>query len=325
MRSVGVSGGLGRVGVRGVFWGHDTLEEQWDRERKEREKGSLICWTDPDKDVEHKKEYIWAPTRIQTEALMTTGVTQGIINVSDWFAMTTKPIHWWTFFFDPVVFREEQRRRLHKHMVISQMFIRERLTTLGPDLSAAHFLCHRNCRVRFRGNTEWTELSPRGDLNIPAVYVKGWYVEAIDVAASELVYEGFQNLRNLEFLKHLDVSYCRNLDVWCFDRLTGENMATLEYLDISGCVKLDWNALELLWRLSNLKTLVMKDMDHVKDLTLICLMLLDVNPKLKIIGVDYIDKTLLEGTEYLQLLTDEEAFLSIESGETHHKQFTQKN
>jgi hypothetical protein len=34
--------------------------------------------------------------------------------------------------------------------------------------------------------------------------------------------------------------------------------------------------------------LLLKDMGHVKDLNLICLMLLEVNPKLKIIGADYI-------------------------------------
>jgi hypothetical protein len=33
---------------------------------------------------------------------------------------------------------------------------------------------------------------------------------------------------------------------------------------------------------------LLKDMGHVKDLNLICLMLLEVNPKLKIIGADYI-------------------------------------
>jgi hypothetical protein len=39
--------------------------------------------------------------------------------------------------------------------------------------------------------------------------------------------------------------------------------------------------------------MVLKDMGHVKDLNLICLMLLDVNPKLKIIGADYIGERLL--------------------------------
>lgn len=316
----------GRVGVRtGTFWGHNTLEDQWEKEREDREKGALISWTDPDRNLEEKKEYIWSPTRIQTEALLSTSITTGLINVSDWFAMTTKPFHWFTFFFDPVIFMEEQRNRIHHRLVLSQLFVKERLTTLGPDLAAAHFLCHRNCRVRFRGNTEWTELTPKGSLNIPATYVKGWYVEAIDVAASELVYEGFQNLRNLRFLKHLDVSYCKKLDVWGFDRITGEYMTSLEYLDISGCTNLDWNALEVIWRFSNLKTLVMKDMEHVENLTMICLMLMDVNPNLKIVGVDYIDKTLLEGTEHEHLLLDDGAFLSIEPGEIQEKELSQKN
>ncbi len=39
--------------------------------------------------------------------------------------------------------------------------------------------------------------------------------------------------------------------------------------------------------------LLLKDMGHVKDLNLICLMLLEVNPKLKIIGADYIGECLL--------------------------------
>jgi hypothetical protein len=39
--------------------------------------------------------------------------------------------------------------------------------------------------------------------------------------------------------------------------------------------------------------MLLKDMGHVKDLNLICLMLLEVNPKLKIIGADYIGECLL--------------------------------
>jgi hypothetical protein len=40
------------------------------------------------------------------------------------------------------------------------------------------------------------------------------------------------------------------------------------------------NGLECLWRLRKLKTLILKDMDHIKDLKLICLMLLDIFPDL---------------------------------------------
>ena len=40
------------------------------------------------------------------------------------------------------------------------------------------------------------------------------------------------------------------------------------------------NGLECLWRLRKLKTLILRDMDHVRDIKLICLMLLDIFPDL---------------------------------------------
>ncbi len=63
--------------------------------------------------------------------------------------------------------------------------------------------------------------------------------------------------------------------------------------------------LECIWRLSNLKTLVVKDMDHVEDLALICLLLLGVLPNLKIEGAEYMDLELLKGTEHEHLLLDD--------------------
>jgi len=148
-------------------------------------------------------------------------------------------------------------------------------------------------------------LNPEHFYNLNIIFWQGWHVEAIDCSSSRLVYEGLQNMRNLHHLKYLDISYCDNFDVWCLDRISGEYADTLEYLNISGSRKLDWNGLEVLWRLRNLKTLVLKDMGHVKDLNLICLLLLDVNPKLKIIGADYIDTKLLEGTEFENLCLDD--------------------
>ena len=35
---------------------------------------------------------------------------------------------------------------------------------------------------------------------------------------------------------------------------------------------------------------ILRDMGHVKDLNLICLLLLEINPKLKIVGADYLGK-----------------------------------
>lgn len=303
---------------RTVFWGHDTVEDQWERKREDQAK-RIISWSNPNHQVgaTEKKDFVWSPARIAAEANYAKGTpTTKYMTLTNWLSYATKNFwpQWVNFLFFPTDFREKNIKNYYAYLVESQEFIKERLLMLGPDLAAAHFLCHNNCRVRFRGHKDWTELTGNGVLDIPAKYVKGWHVEAIDCSSSRLVYEGLQNLRNLHHLKYLDVSYCQYFDVWCLDRVTGEYCETLEYLDISGCRQLDWNGLEILWRCRNLKTLVLRDMGHVRDLNLICLLLLDVNPKLKILGADYIDVKLLEGTEHENLLLDLSGAPLLDSG-----------
>ena len=43
----------------------------------------------------------------------------------------------------------------------------------------------------------------------------------------------------------------------------------------------------------------------MQDLQLICLMLLDCLPNLKIVGADYLDMELLEGSQYEHLMLDD--------------------
>ena len=137
-------------------------------------------------------------------------------------------------------------------------------------------------------------------------YQSGWYIEEIDASRSLLIYEGMQNMRNLMYIKKLDISYSAMVDAWCLDRLTGEYEDSLEYLDLSGCKALNWNGLECVWRLRRLKVLVLQDMEHIKDLDLLCLMLLEILPDLQIKGVDYMAnaKVLLAGSEAEPLLED---------------------
>jgi len=309
-----------RVPARGMFWwGHDTIEDQAERRKEANAKG-VIAWTDPEKAMEEKKEFVWSPQRIEDEAKLSTNVkgSERLYNPADF-------VHWINnkvfkpylpqIVLDPIWFMQETKRRQYRGLVRSQIFVRERLVALGPDLAAAHFLCHRNCRVRFRGHKHWTQLGDDKSLDIPAIYVAGWHIEAIDAAQSLLVYEGLQNFRNLHYVKYLDLSYCDYIDEWCMDRITGEFHHSLEYLNISGCTKVNWNAMEVIWRCSNLKTLVIKDMDHVQDLTLICLMLLEVLPNLNIQGADYMETSLLEGTQHEYLL-EEDFVPRIPAGES---------
>ena len=219
-----------RSGLRTIFWwGHDTLEDQQDRAReaKMKEKG-LISWTDPKKDLAAKEEFVWAPARIEQEAAMVLGMTTGLTNHADlqkWIDRKVMRPVWHTWATDPVHFREEMRKKSYRSLVLSQIFLRERLEALGPDLAAAHFLCHRNCKVRFRGHDHWTELQPNGTLNIPALYVAGWYIEAIEASTANLVYEGLQNFRNLE---HLKVVYCTTLSTATVATVTVITFTTFE-------------------------------------------------------------------------------------------------
>ena len=52
--------------------------------------------------------------------------------------------------------------------------------------------------------------------------------------------------------------------------------------------------------------------DHIKDIKMICLMLLDIFPNLEIRGVDYIDISLLKGSEDEDLLKDDILMLKSE-------------
>ena len=141
---------------------------------------------------------------------MVMGYTTGMTNHADllkWMDRKVLRPSWLTWATDPVHFREQMRKKSYQSLVMSQVFLRERLQALGPDLAAAHFLCHRNCKVRFRGHDHWTEIEADGTLNVPALYVAGWYIEAVEASTANLVYEGLQNFRNLEHLKVRIINY----------------------------------------------------------------------------------------------------------------------
>ena len=62
----------------------------------------------------------------------------------------------------------------------------------------------------------------------------------------------------------------------------------------------------------NLTKLLYLFQDHIKDIKMICLMLLDIFPNLEIRGVDYIDISLLKGSEDEDLLKDDILMLKSE-------------
>ena len=88
---------------------------------------------------------------------MSSGYNKVRFNLADWYTFSRYPyLH--ARFTDPAFWHTQQKIKQYEKLVKAQPFIKERLVILGPDLAAAHFLCHRNCRIRFKGREEWTEL-----------------------------------------------------------------------------------------------------------------------------------------------------------------------
>ena len=98
----------------------------------------------------------YAPARIYEETAPLVSANLKRLNLVDWHGWVRSSIipRW----VDPALGRWEWQKWAYLDLAKAQVFVRERLEALGPDLAAAHFLCSRNCRVRFKGHDHWTEM-----------------------------------------------------------------------------------------------------------------------------------------------------------------------
>lgn len=296
-----------RMGKVGFWWGHETPEDRA-AARKHKEDMQVIHWRTEDSAVGDVKTATYTPMRVDKEEnALNVGPDISRARIPDYYGWTAHPKSLYAMVVEPNIWEYNKRIKAYNKLLKNQRFMRERLLALGPDLCAAHFLVARGCRVKFLDQADW--VGSKEYRNLPIRYEKGWYVEAIDASNSSLIYEGIQNIRNLIYLKKMDISYCDQIDSFCMDRITGEYQDSLEELDLSGCRGLSMHNLECLWRLRKLKVLTLRDLDHIKDLKLLCLMLLEELPDLEIRGVDYADPQLLEGTEHENLLKEFEELL----------------
>lgn len=117
-----------------------------------------------------------------------------------------------------------------------------------------------HCLFRLKDSKIWmTGFMPQ--LKLPDKYVDGYYVEAVDCSKfhhNGIRYEGLQNLSGLNFLKWLSLKNNKHIDVWCLDRIAGQNGNTLEYLDITG-MQLTAEAVFALSRMPALKVVRITD------------------------------------------------------------------
>ncbi|KAM0733367.1 Distal membrane-arm assembly complex protein 2 [Formica fusca] len=193
---------------------------------------------------------MWFPMKASKETNFSFG------NISKWFA-----------------------HQISAYSKLNQRFIPERHEVLGADLATAHFIIYRGGRVKFKGNTNWTEKDKKGSCDLPAKYDFRYILEAVDASNVDLYYEGLSNLCGLKKLKWLSLKNCKNIDDWGLDKISAE-FPELEYLNISGCEKITERGLESLYRMSNLKTLIVTN--HYKSVAfeLTCFMLEDCIPNL---------------------------------------------
>uniref|UniRef100_A0A0M3IIE3 ATP synthase subunit s-like protein n=1 Tax=Ascaris lumbricoides TaxID=6252 RepID=A0A0M3IIE3_ASCLU len=183
--------------------------------------------------------------------------------------------------------RRFKRYRHFQHLQFDQRFIPERLLFLGPDLAAAHFLVHRDAAVKFVGENVWIKKDKKGRYDLPGRRVPDLFIEAIDASDTELMFEGFDNLCELEHLRMLRLAGCQYADDWMMGRIGTMFSQSLEMLDLSDCDRITAKGLAGLRSLKKLRYLRLEGMDHIKDLAKTALLLEESIPGLKVLGLNY--------------------------------------
>lgn len=203
----------------------------------------------------------------------------------------------------PFDFRSEKiaswvHKQQYSLQVKVQQFKPERLSELGRDLSAAHGLLSIGVGLQFKGKPFLKLDKKRKTTMLPKEYEDGWLIELIDMSDCPVLYEGLLNIRRLNSVHTLIAQRCCYLDDWCLDIITSELLG-LEVLDLSGCQQISPRGLISITRLPNLRTLELNDCPAVTtdDGVLVCLMLLELNPKLSIKGVEFPDFNATSSTE----------------------------
>lgn len=196
---------------------------------------------------------------------------------SDYILMMQRPLELnpkkWLEMWDK---KKEKRER---HM---QKFLSDRHEILGPDLATAHFILHRGGSVKFVNSQEWTKADEDGNFKVPNRYDANFKLAAIKCDNMQLYYEGLENIRWLQHLKFASFHNVRTFDDWCLDRFSGSQCDKMEVLDISG-TNCTVRGLSCLYRLCNLKLLIVNDPQESLEYELASSMLQEILPNLKIV------------------------------------------
>lgn len=183
--------------------------------------------------------------------------------------------------FTPSNIKKAINNRVLKREAFLQSFIPERLEKLGPDLATAHFVCFRKGKVRFKGHEEWTTYDTLN--TIPNLYHPDYIIEDIAYDGIPLYYPGVENIRDLPSCKSISIKNSPYFDDWCLDRLSGNNLPSLETLDLRGATQLTHRSMGCIYRLTGLKKLLVTTNDTI-EWKLSIAMLEEMNTNLNVIN-----------------------------------------
>lgn len=158
-----------------------------------------------------------------------------------------------------------------KSKVKDQSYNPARVEALGPDLAAAHFIVCRGGAVKFVGEDKFI----RSGLNksnevLPNYKDPNYKVEAIDFSKGDFVYEAISNLTDLKYLSWVSFKNCKYVDNWFLDYLSAV-APTVEYIDLTGCQKIDHYGLSCLYRFKRLKCVNVENVSQTTVFNLACL------------------------------------------------------
>lgn len=156
----------------------------------------------------------------------------------------------------------------------------EQYLKLGPDVAAANFVIEFGGKVRFKGHDEWLDRTKKKEVSeLPKDYDESYILEELDLNKYPLRYEHLHFIFNLYYLKTLSVKGCKTIDDWALDKMSAE-FPSLEYLDVSECENVTERGIEALYRMPNLKKLIVTNYHGSAAFDLTCFMLEDINPYL---------------------------------------------